>query len=49
MTVRMQTVADASGKIVLERASFILWLLELDYLLQNLSVLANQLARHSLA
>jgi hypothetical protein len=49
MTFRMQTVADTSAKIAFKRASIPLRLLDLEYLLENLPVLANQLTRYRLA
>jgi hypothetical protein len=46
---RMQTVAENSARIALDRTSITLRLPELEYLLVNLTVLANQLARYKFA
>jgi hypothetical protein len=46
---RIQTVAENSARIALDRSSVSLRLPELEYLLLNLTTLANQLARYKLA
>jgi len=45
----MQTVAENSARIAIEPASINLKLPELDYLMLNLTAMANQLARYRLA
>ncbi len=45
----MQTVVDNSSNIALEQASIVLRLTEVDYLLLNLTVLANQLVLYRVA
>ena len=47
--VQMQTVAENPAIIALDRTSVTLRLLELEYLLLNLTALANHLARDKLA
>jgi hypothetical protein len=49
MSFRMQTVAEISAKIVLDHTSVTLRLHELQYLVLNLTTLANQVARFKLA
>jgi hypothetical protein len=49
MTFRMQTIAENSARIALDRTTITLRLPELEYLLLNLSTLANQLAWYKLA
>ena len=48
MTFRIHTIADNSAKITLGRTSVTLKLPELEYLLLNLTVLANQLEQYRL-
>jgi hypothetical protein len=45
----MQTAANNSSKVIFDRASITLTLPELEYLVRNLTTLANQLARYKLA
>jgi hypothetical protein len=49
MSFRMQTVAENSAKIVFEHTSITLRLHELQYLVLNLTTLANQVAWYKLA
>jgi argininosuccinate lyase len=45
----MQTAANNSAKFIFDRASITLKLHELEYLMWNLTTLANRLARYKLA
>jgi hypothetical protein len=49
MSFRVQTVAGISARITLHHTSLPLMLYELEYLLLNLTALANQMARYKLA
>jgi hypothetical protein len=49
MSFRMQTVAGNSARITLDHKSLTLRLRELEYLVLNLTALANQMARYKLA
>jgi len=48
MSFRMQTVEENSARIALDQTSFTFRLHELEYLLLNLTTLANQMARYKL-
>jgi len=45
---RMQTFAENAARIAFDRTSATLKLLELQYLMLNLTALSNQLARYKL-
>jgi hypothetical protein len=49
MSLRIQTIAQNSARFALDHTSVTFRLPELEYLLLNLSALANQLARYKLA
>jgi hypothetical protein len=45
----MQTAANNSAKVIFDHTCITLRLLELEYLVRNITTLANQLARYKLA
>jgi hypothetical protein len=49
MSFRMKTVAENSARISIDRTSITLILPKIEYLLINLTALANQLAQYRLA
>ena len=48
MSFRIQTVAEYSAMIVLDKTSITLRIHELEYLVLNLTTVANQMARYRL-
>jgi hypothetical protein len=49
LSFRVQTAANNSARVTFDRASITLKLQELEYIMRNLTTLANQLARYKLA